>query len=111
MHCLLASLLDANALRIGQRGGEMVRIRHHHPKRSPRRSDLLKRNEAIRGRNFPMQKNLDIIHFNVLNVFSLFNLLFPLPLAFLLGCFTSNNYEHLKDRIEPKLNSLAKGDF
>jgi hypothetical protein len=49
----------------------MGRIRHHHLERSLRRSDLLRRNKAIRGRNIPMQRNLDIIHFSVLNVLSL----------------------------------------
>jgi hypothetical protein len=45
------NLLNKSALRISGGGGEMGRKKHHHPKRSPKRSDLLKKNEATKGKS------------------------------------------------------------
>jgi hypothetical protein len=47
---------------IGNRvkGGEMGRKRYHNPKRSPRKNDFHNNTKAIKGRNTPMQRDLDI---------------------------------------------------
>jgi hypothetical protein len=46
----------------------MGRRRYHHLERTPRKSDLLKKNKTIKARSTPMQKNLDIIHPSIFNL-------------------------------------------
>ncbi len=62
----------------------MGRRKHHHLEKNLKRSDLVNKNEATRGRNIPMQKNFDIILHGDFCVISPYNLLLPLPLTFLL---------------------------
>jgi hypothetical protein len=69
------------------------------------------KNVATKGKNTPMQRNLNIIHPGVISVFSLLNLFFPLPLTFILRSLNSNSYGCLYDRLKLGFNFFAKGSF